>query len=83
MKNFIFKSTEADLQKIFQDIFTIQRNVLYMTHQVDAILKVVRSLTVDKSLQRQVDDFHAIRDEDGPDSFSGISSSPQDQQDLD
>jgi len=85
MKNFIFKSTEADLQKYFQQLFTIQRNVLYTTHQVDLILKLVRQQSTDRKLQEQSDDYHAIRDEDDSlDSFSGISSvSPQDKDDLD
>ncbi len=57
MKNFIFKSTEADLQKMFQDIETIQKNVLYVTHQVDFIRKVVIETKHDKDLQTTVDKY--------------------------
>ncbi len=57
MKNFIFKSTEADLQKMFQYLDTIQKNVLYLTYRIDSIMKDIRTLTADKGLQRQVDDF--------------------------
>jgi len=57
MKNFIFKSTAADLQKMFQLVETIQKNLLYVTHQVDFIRKKVISLDTDKSLQKQVDEY--------------------------
>ncbi len=57
MKNFIFKSTDADLQKMFQSIETIQKNVLYLTYRTDALLKKVDKLAVDSSLQKQVDEF--------------------------
>ncbi len=57
MKNFIFKSTEADLQKMFQYLETIQKNVLYLTYRIDTILKTVTKLGVDAGLQRQVDEY--------------------------
>ncbi len=57
MKNFIFKSTEADLQKMFQSIETIQKNVLYLTYRTDTLLKKVNELVIDKGLQRQVDEY--------------------------
>ncbi len=62
MKNFIFKSTNADLQKMFQYIETkleIQSsNILYLTHQTDRILKLLNGILVEKRLQTQVDDFY-------------------------
>ncbi len=57
MKNFIFKSTEADLQKMFQYLDIAQKNILYLTHQVDKTLKILREMTTDKSLQNQVDQY--------------------------
>ncbi len=57
MKNFIFKSTDADFKKMFSIIETIQKNVLYLTYRIDSLLKEVKSLTVDKGLQSQVDEF--------------------------
>ncbi len=57
MKNFIFKSTDADLQKMFQSIETIQKNVLYITYRVDMLIKRFPSLETDKNLQKQVDDY--------------------------
>ncbi len=57
MKNFIFKSADADLQKMFQHLETIQKNVLYLTHQVDYIRKQVVTLGHDKDLQNTVDKY--------------------------
>ncbi len=57
MKNFIFKSTDADLQKMFQYLDTLQKNVLYLTHQVDFIRKQISKLVTDKDLQTQVDEY--------------------------
>ncbi len=57
MKNFIFKSTEADLQKMFQYLETNQKNVLYLTYRIDSILKKVNSLENSLGLQKQVDEY--------------------------
>ncbi len=57
MKNFIFKSTGADLHKMFQSIETIQKNVLYVTYRVDMLIKRYDKVEVDKALQHQVDEY--------------------------
>ncbi len=57
MKNFIFKSTDADLQKMFQLLETIQKNGLYCTYRIDSLLKNFEKLLTDKGLQKQVDEF--------------------------
>ncbi len=57
MKNFIFKSTDADLQKMFQYLETIQKNILYVTYRMDLVLKKVSSLDLNQNLQKQVDDY--------------------------
>ncbi len=57
MKNFIFKSTTADLQKMFQYLETIQKNILYMTHQVDFIRRQIMEIKHDKALQTTVDKY--------------------------
>ncbi len=57
MKNFIFKSTDADLQKMFQYLETQQKNILYLTYRIDSILKKVNELVIDKGLQKQVDEY--------------------------
>ncbi len=57
MKNFIFKSTDADLQKMFSILENLQKNVLYTTHRVDFIIKEIRGQHVNKDLQKQVDEY--------------------------
>ncbi len=61
MKNFIFKSTAADLQKMFQLIETIQKNVLYVTYRIDMLIKRYDKLEIDKGIQSQVDDYFEER----------------------
>ncbi len=63
MKNFIFKSTDADLQKMFQSIETIQKNVLYLTYRTDMIIKTLNKIDLDKGLQRQVDEYFEEKEE--------------------
>ncbi len=57
MNKFLFKSADADLQKLTQSIETIQKNVLYLTYRIDTILKNTNKMVIDKSLQSQVDDY--------------------------
>ncbi len=57
MKNFIFKSVPRDLQKMFQYLETLQKNVLYLTFRVDKILKILKDNETDKGLQKQVDEY--------------------------
>ncbi len=57
MKNFIFKSTDADFKKMFSIIETIQKNTLYSTYRIDSLLKNFEKLLTDKSLQKQVDQY--------------------------
>ncbi len=65
MNKFLFKSTGADFQKLTQSIETIQKNILYLTYQSDRMLKIVKELTIDKGLQKQVDEyFEDVQPED-------------------
>ncbi len=57
MNKFLFKSTDADLQKIFQYLETLQKNNLYLTYRIDAVLKIVRGLETSSGLQKQVDEY--------------------------
>ncbi len=57
MKNFIFKSNESDLQKMFSILDNLQKNIVYITYKTDAILKLVKQMSVDNGLQKQVDQF--------------------------
>ncbi len=66
MKNFIFKSTAADLQKIFSILENLQKNIVYITYKQDAILKLVKQLGADAGLQKQVDEFFEDSEKDIP-----------------
>ncbi len=64
MKNFIFKSTDADLQKMFQLLETIQKNGLYCTYRIDSILKNFDKFLHDEKLQKQVDEYFSEEDKE-------------------
>ncbi len=68
MNKFLFKSSEADLQKIYQLLDTIQKNVLYSTHQVDFIRQTLSKLVHDKDLQLTVDKYFDDKDDTGVES---------------
>ncbi len=57
MTKFIFKSNASDLQKISQSIETLQKNIIYITYRIDSCLKMLKELTTDKGLQKQVDEY--------------------------
>ncbi len=76
MKNFIFKSTAADLQKMFQLLETIQKNGLYCTYRIDSLLKNFDKFLTDKSLQKQVDDYFES-------DLDLHQAHPEDKQDID
>ncbi len=61
MKNFIFKSTDADLQKMFTTLDTLQKNVLYATHQLDKCLKIVASLHSNMEIERQATEYYQTK----------------------
>ncbi len=66
MKNFIFKSTAADLQKMFSILENLQKNIVYITYKQDAILKLVKQLGADAGLQKQVDEYFEDNEKDIP-----------------
>ncbi len=68
MTKFIFKSNASDLQKISQSIETIQKNVLYLTYRTDSMLKILKEMSTDKGLQKQVDEYF---EETSPQTDSG------------
>ncbi len=57
MNKFLFKSSDADLQKMLSILETIQKNVLYSTHQMDFIRRKVIELDTNKTLQDQAHDY--------------------------
>ncbi len=75
MKNFIFKSTDADLQKMFSILDNLQKNVVYITYRSDEILKLVKSLKADSGLQKQVDSYFEDSPDDIPEVDDGNRSS--------
>ncbi len=70
MKNFIFKSNDSDLQKIVPILVTkldtLNKNIIYVTYQVDKILKIEQGNMADKGLQKQVDAYFEEDTEDIP-----------------
>ncbi len=82
MKNFIFKSTDADLQKMFQLLETIQKNGLYCTYRIDSLLKNFEKLLTDKRLQKQVDEYFE-QDPFGSAFVESTKAHPEDKQDID
>ncbi len=75
MKNFIFKSSDPDLQKIFQSLDTLQKNVLYVTHAVDRLNKNVLFILNNSKLQKQVDEYFDENTENIPEDSDGNSTS--------
>ncbi len=57
--NLKFKSSEPDLKFNIQSQFRIlNQNVLYLTKEVDKLVRMVTSITIDDNVQKQVDDFY-------------------------
>ena len=57
MNKFLFKSADADFQKLYQLLVTVQKNVLYITHRVDLIVRELNEVKHDKALQNTVDKY--------------------------
>ncbi len=74
MKNFIFKSNESDLQKMFSILENLQKNMVYVTYRCDKILKVVETLKADSGLQKQVDSYFEEDTEHIPEDSDGNST---------
>ncbi len=74
MNKFLFKSTEADFQKLYTILETIQKNVLYLTYRTDAIIKKLNEVVIDKHLQHQVDEYFDGSDSDNPSDTESTSS---------
>ncbi len=71
MNKFLFKSTDADFQKLYQFLMTINKNVLYLTRQTDLCVKWLKEMNHDDNLQQQVDKYF----ERGEDSEPGLEDS--------
>ncbi len=62
MNKFLFKSSDADFQKLYSILETIQKNGLYCTYRIDSIIKNFDKLLNDKGLQQQVDQYFQSED---------------------
>ncbi len=61
MKNFIFKSQGLiKNSSIQQRLYLMNNNILYITHELDKCNKMLKSLTVNKDLQEQVDKYFDV-----------------------
>ncbi len=65
--NLKFKSSDPDLKFDIQSQFRIlNQNVLYLTREVDKIVRLVNRIAVDKDLQNTVDKYFDNDDETSP-----------------
>jgi len=56
--NLKFKSSEPDLKfNIQSQLKIINGNILYLTKEVDQLVRMVKQMTVNKDLQQQVDKY--------------------------
>ncbi len=61
--NLKFKSTDADLKfNIQSQLLLMNKNILYITRQVDLCVKWLKTLDIEQNLQKQVDDFLPLED---------------------
>ncbi len=62
---FINLSPSEDFYLKFQsDLHILMQNVLYITHEIDQIKKIVKTLEHSSGLQKQVDEYFDEHDED-------------------
>ncbi len=65
MLNLSRLSPIADLcSKIDRNLQLTNKNILYLTYELDKVHKLLKTMVIDKDLQKTVDDYF---DEDGPD----------------
>ncbi len=58
MNKFLFKSADTDFQKLIQSTLSILNgNILYLTREVDKLVKLANATRVNKDLQLQVDKY--------------------------
>ncbi len=57
MNNFIFKS-HGLIKNSSVTLDNLNKNILYVTHQVDSILKTIRSLQTDIANMKTTDDYY-------------------------
>ncbi len=64
---FINLSPPADFYlKLQSDLVILMKNVLYITHELDQVKKIVKELKTTSGLQKQVDEYFDDKPEDIP-----------------
>ncbi len=77
--NLKFKSSEPDLKFNIQLQFRlINQNILYLTREVDKLVRMVKQLTVNDNLQQQVDKYFE-NDETSPQTDQSTKEPPLDE----
>ncbi len=67
MKFDFSKSIDTDFRNKLQlQLDTLIKNVLYITYRIDTLVLDMKKLTVDKGLQKQVDDYFEEEQEEHP-----------------
>ncbi len=75
---FINLSPPADFNSKFQSQITVlNQNILYITHEVDKIKKIVNEIKNDIKLQKQVDDYFDDQDQITKEGYARHETSPQ------
>ncbi len=65
--NLKFKSSEPDLKfNIQSQLRILNQNILYLTREVDKVVRLVKQIAVDKNLQEQVDKYFDEDEETSP-----------------
>ncbi len=72
MLNFKNISPTADF---YSKLDILNKNILYVTHQTDKILKIVNKLVIDRNLQDTVDKYFSDDSENIPEVEDGNRSS--------
>ncbi len=82
MLNFKNISPNADF---YSKLDILNKNILYVTHMEDKILKILKTLITDKDVEDQTNEFYdqyeREHDPPGPPSTQGLA--PEDKRDLD
>ncbi len=81
--NLKFKSSEPDLKFNIQSQFRIlNQNILYLTREVDKLVRMAKQSANDKGLQQQVDKYFETDDLEGIEETSP-QTEPETKADLD
>ncbi len=60
--NKFFKSSEPDLKKLYSvesQLNVINKNILYITHELDKCVAMLRRMEIDDRLQTTTDEYHS------------------------